>query len=290
MIRGKKNFLPPHPLIMGFGLLFRLDESSLGSHLNERRVRGEEEAIDDYEETGPPEEKSDSENDATDDKSVAKKNGNAEAEDSANSFQNNVATINPETTLSSDFPREEKGTLNMADRENSSEIRGHGIASVNRQLEELLDRALELGSAAKSGKGYGVESAQVDLGGEHHIEERKAAVRDKPYISKTERRKHKKEHKQGSADSNVEHGKGESKLTDISARQPAKEAQNSKTGGQKLSRGQRSKLKKIKEKYADQDEEERSIRMALLAVCSSNLHFALLIFNPEKIRYISHAI
>lgn len=43
-----KNFLPPHPLIMGFGLLFCLDESSLGSHLNERRVRGEEEEADDY--------------------------------------------------------------------------------------------------------------------------------------------------------------------------------------------------------------------------------------------------
>jgi len=28
MIRGKKNFLPPAPLIMGFGFLFRLDESS----------------------------------------------------------------------------------------------------------------------------------------------------------------------------------------------------------------------------------------------------------------------
>ncbi|PWA81457.1 ribonuclease H-like domain-containing protein [Artemisia annua] len=38
MIRGKKNFLPPHPLIMGFGILFRLDETSLGSHLNERRI------------------------------------------------------------------------------------------------------------------------------------------------------------------------------------------------------------------------------------------------------------
>ncbi|PWA57840.1 zinc knuckle CCHC-type [Artemisia annua] len=43
MIRGKKNFLHPHPLIMGFGILFCLDETSLGSHLNERRVRGEEE-------------------------------------------------------------------------------------------------------------------------------------------------------------------------------------------------------------------------------------------------------
>ncbi|CAJ0750169.1 14311_t:CDS:10 [Entrophospora sp. SA101] len=37
MIRGKKNFLPPVQLIYGFGLLFRLDEQSIPSHLNERR-------------------------------------------------------------------------------------------------------------------------------------------------------------------------------------------------------------------------------------------------------------
>lgn len=272
---------------MGFGLLFRLDESSLGSHLNERRVRGEEEIIDDHEEIGPPEEKSDSEseNDVEDEKSAAEKNGNLSADSHkpmpenlpANLSQNNVATISAETAVSRDLPTKEKGLLNLGVGENSSDISGHDIASVSPQLEELLDRALGLGSAAKSGKNYGVESSQAHLEEEHHFEESKGAVRDKPYISKAERRKQKKEQKQGSADSDVGHGKGESKLRDISSSQPAKEA-HTKTGGQKISRGQKGKLKKIKEKYADQDEEERSIRMALLAVCSRNLHFVLLIF------------
>jgi hypothetical protein len=40
MIRGKKNFLPPNPLVMGFGLLFRIDESCIAHHIGERRVRG----------------------------------------------------------------------------------------------------------------------------------------------------------------------------------------------------------------------------------------------------------
>ncbi|KAF6140631.1 hypothetical protein GIB67_013924 [Kingdonia uniflora] len=35
MIRGKKNFPSPHPLVMGFGIPFRLDKISLGSDLNE---------------------------------------------------------------------------------------------------------------------------------------------------------------------------------------------------------------------------------------------------------------
>lgn len=289
MIRGKKNFLPPHPLIMGFGLLFRLNESSLGSHLNERRVRGEEEAIDDEEETGPPEEKSDSEsdNDVMNEKSAAdlEKNKDVSGDSSksvsedfpAKLSQNSGAGINSETIASHDLPTKEKGILNKAARENPPVIGGNDIASVNPQLEELLDRTLGLGSVVKSGKSYVVESSRDDLGGEQHTEEIKVAARDKPYISKAERRKHKKEQKQGFSHSNVEHEKGESKVTDISCMLRSKEVQNSKTTSQKVSRGQKGKLKKIKEKYADQDEEERSIRMALLAVCYSN--FFLLSFS-----------
>ncbi|KAL2341622.1 hypothetical protein Fmac_009562 [Flemingia macrophylla] len=276
MIRGKKNFLPPHPLIMGFGLLFRLDESSLGSHLNERRVRGEEEAVDDYEETGPLEDKSDSdsEKDVTVVKSAAESERNSLLADShkplsedfpADSSQTNLATLNSETSISQDIPAKETSKSNMIDRDILSNIGGNSLASVS-QLEELIDQALELGSVAKSSKSYGTMNSQIDLGSEQHFDQSKAAIRDKPYVSKAERRKLKKEQKHGEADSNVEHGKDESKLKDISANLPAKDDQNlKKGGGQKVSRGQKGKLKKIKEKYADQDEEERSIRMALLA-------------------------
>lgn len=40
MIYGKKNYLPPMPLEMGFGLLFRLgDEDSVARHAKERKIR-----------------------------------------------------------------------------------------------------------------------------------------------------------------------------------------------------------------------------------------------------------
>ncbi|CAJ1963097.1 unnamed protein product [Sphenostylis stenocarpa] len=277
MIRGKKNFLPPHPLIMGFGLLFRLDESSLGSHLNERRVRGEEEVADDYEETAPLVDKSDSESekDVTDINSTidSERNGELSADSHkplsenlpTDSSQTSLATINAKKPISHDFPVKETSTSNMVDREILSDISGDGLVTVTPQLEELIDQALELGSVAKSSKHHGTENSQIDLGSEKHFQPSKAAVRDKPYISKAERRKLKKEPKH-EADSNVEHENEESKLEDISANLPAKEDQNvKKAGGQKISRGQKGKLKKIKEKYANQDEEERSIRMALLA-------------------------
>eukprot|EP01048_Picozoa_sp_COSAG05_P009499 COSAG05_NODE_785_length_7361_cov_460.024397_6_plen_156_part_00 len=45
MIRGKKHFLPPNPLVMGLAILFVLDESSIARHLGERR-QGETEEDD----------------------------------------------------------------------------------------------------------------------------------------------------------------------------------------------------------------------------------------------------
>lgn len=43
MIRGKKNFLDPNQLVMGFALLFKIDESCIAAHRGERSVRGLEE-------------------------------------------------------------------------------------------------------------------------------------------------------------------------------------------------------------------------------------------------------
>ena len=39
MIRGKKNYLSPCQLVMGLGFMFRLEESSIERHKDERRVR-----------------------------------------------------------------------------------------------------------------------------------------------------------------------------------------------------------------------------------------------------------
>lgn len=237
MVRGKKNFLPPHPLIMGFGLLFRLDESSLGSHLNERRVRGEEDGTNYIEESGPTKEQSDSET------------------------ETEVFGEEPAKAMAIDLngsPAVDKPVLNSLDT-------GH-VSPVTQQLEDLIDRTLGLGSATVSHKNYGLQTSQDDLGEEEQHEEKKATVRDKPYVSKAERRKFKKGQSSNAIEANIEQGKQKLNDNDFSSIQPEKDGQNKKQGGGKISRGQRGKLKKMKEKYADQDEEERSIRMALLGV------------------------
>uniref|UniRef100_A0A915JIT5 Uncharacterized protein n=1 Tax=Romanomermis culicivorax TaxID=13658 RepID=A0A915JIT5_ROMCU len=43
MIRGKKNFLPPCQLVMGFGVMFKLDDESAAKRLARKRINEEEE-------------------------------------------------------------------------------------------------------------------------------------------------------------------------------------------------------------------------------------------------------
>ncbi|XP_059644113.1 uncharacterized protein LOC132285867 [Cornus florida] len=289
MIRGKKNFLPPHPLIMGFGILFRLDESSLGSHLNERRVRGEEEGINDIEESGPVEEISDSDSE----KEISDERHTLESQSNLNSSIDHTKSVSGgspsevssvsdlgTSDVKAEFPIEDRTTLNGIDNENVSVIAGESVSSVSPQLEDLIDKALELGSSTASGKKYGHQASQIVSAEEHNHEEKKATAREKPYISKAERRKLKKGQKNSTVGAIIEHEKEEKSTGDVivehekeeveddnySVNQSEENVVNSRPGGGgKQSRGQRSKLKKMKEKYADQDEEERSIRMTLLA-------------------------
>ncbi|XP_065863876.1 uncharacterized protein [Euphorbia lathyris] len=252
MIRGKKNFLPPHPLIMGFGLLFRLDESSLGSHLNERRVRGEEEGMNDFEDSGPFQEISDSE---------------SEKEVTGKELTKESSSVPDAEVGSPKFPEQGTSISEVSNNDISDDAgtggAATGVASVTPQLEDLIDRALGLGPATVSQNSFIVEKSQTESE-QHDDKESTATGKNKPHVSKAERRKLKKGQKSGSESTNVEPEK-EPKEADAFVRQTESSVQKNNVDGGKISRGQRSKLKKMKEKYANQDEEERAIRMALLA-------------------------
>lgn len=43
MVRGKRNYLPPTQLAMGFGFMFKLEEGSMPRHAGERRVKSADE-------------------------------------------------------------------------------------------------------------------------------------------------------------------------------------------------------------------------------------------------------
>lgn len=222
MIRGKKNFLPPHPLVMGFSLLFRIDESSLASHLNERRVRtteeeGEEEPQQEAEALADPVAKDENEN----------------------------ASISNSISDDDEVNQGKKG------------VKESSVSSVS-QLEDLIDRTLVVGPIKSSNQSMAFNSPSTNIQEEEAEENNEGGgdegKREKPYISKAERKKLKK-----GSDSQSKEEKGKGKVK-------GKEESVPKAVSQKPTRGQKGKMKKIKEKYADQDEEEREIRMALLAV------------------------
>ncbi|KAK6146252.1 hypothetical protein DH2020_020121 [Rehmannia glutinosa] len=277
MIRGKKNFLPPHPLIMGFGILFRLDESSLGSHLNERRVRGEEEGINDTEQSEHFKEISDSGSDsekevsgekATLDSSNLMDLSSEPREEGFSLGVDSSDLIVSDVIVKHDSSDETATSVNYTANDKEHDSSSNTSAAVTPNLEDLIDRALELGSGTASSKNYGLQSSQEEIVEENNREMKKAVQREKPYISKAERRKLKKGQKDGAVDAPAEHEKEKEENHN-----PVSQTENyvsSKPSSGKTSRGQRGKLKKIKEKYADQDEEERSIRMALLAAAGKS--------------------
>lgn len=79
MIRGKKNYLPPSYLIMGFGFLYKLDDESIERHQGERKVRvaeDETEASTEPPEEGPELEMSD---ESDSEKGSAKGDGDADS-------------------------------------------------------------------------------------------------------------------------------------------------------------------------------------------------------------------
>ncbi|WJZ86736.1 hypothetical protein VitviT2T_006169 [Vitis vinifera] len=104
------------------------------------------------------------------------------------SAHNELTTSNVGSINLPEVPLEERNMLNGNDSEHIDDISGIHVSSVNPQLEDLIDRALELGSNTASGKKYALETSQVDLE-EHNHEDRKAKVREKPYTSYQSQRK-----------------------------------------------------------------------------------------------------
>lgn len=291
MIRGKKNFLPPHPLIMGFGILFRLDESSLGSHLNERRVRGEEEGMDDTDQSEPFKEitdsGSDSEKDASSEKATLD-SSNLMQLSTEKSNQDELSLVASSNNLNvSDLTAEHDSSdatatsVNYIGNDKKLDSSSKTSAAIKPNLEDLIDRALELGSATASAKYYGLQTSQEEIVENHDHEVMKAGQRDKPYISKAERRKLKKGQKDGDVEPALLEKDREKNHDPVS--QTDNSVKSSKPGSGKASRGQKGKLKKIKEKYADQDEEERRIRMALLAV-------SIAMYILTQVNYMKHVM
>ncbi|XP_060789872.1 ribosome quality control complex subunit NEMF-like isoform X2 [Neoarius graeffei] len=284
MIRGKKNYLPPSYLIMGFGFLFKVDEQCVFRHRGERKVKtleedveemssstaelleeGEELLGEDSANEGEAEGEHESEEDGRmeegQDEHVPQQ---VEAEENVEATEEQSGEIQLETLKQEEEAEEEES------EESESEVceqKGQkGLDEEAKSEEESTDISFPdttiLLTHLQSNRGI------TNAGFKQEVSPRDNMVsQGKKYMSAKQRRDMKKKQKQGSSEHPEEPEMKKEESQSFSAIN-----QSSKSGGaaQPLKRGQKNKLKKIKDKYKDQDEEDRELRMKLLGSAGSN--------------------
>ncbi|PRD24469.1 UNVERIFIED_CONTAM: Nemf [Trichonephila clavipes] len=205
MIRGKKNYLPPAYLIMGFGFMFKLDEESYKNHINERCEKLDETKFEWNKET-PSEIADDSEDEQSDDSS---------SESSLNK--------NEHEELTSSEVKENTSNNDSSKPDNP----------MNAESISFPDTEVKLDVFSSNQK---LEMSDIN---ENNKDDSKTIIiqQHKKKVSK-----------------NVENDEKCNQKQTVSKEKPTAPK-----------RGQRGKMKKIKEKYKYQDEEERELRMKILA-------------------------
>ncbi|KAM7376005.1 hypothetical protein PAMP_005758 [Pampus punctatissimus] len=269
MIRGKKNFLPPSYLIMGFGFLFKVDEQSVFRHRGERKVKTVEEDMEEVT-SGTADLLEEGEELIGDDSSNEDQGEGRAVGDEKNKEMEKKIKNEPEADggrmLSEQSNMEEEEEEDEEDEEEEEE-EDQGDSEKekemkNKESEEFSfpDTTISLSHLQPNrniqNPGFKKEAttqAETDSQGKKHM------------TAKQRREEKKKKQKQEGYDTEEK--------TEITSGGPAVD-QGSKGGGgpsqQPLKRGQKNKLKKIKEKYKDQDEEDRELRMQLLGSAGSN--------------------
>lgn len=261
MIRGKKNFLPPSYLMMGFGFLFKVDEPCVWRHKGERKVKVQDEDLESVtssntalaaEENEPleaPEEDTDgSSEDEEEDKPHNHKEGAEPNTEDNNDAPGHGHGSDEDSDAGSSHSAEDLATVKEEEEEEEEE--GVAFPDTSIDLSHLqAKRTLNRAAVAQS-----VDSAVANdksLGRKH--------------ISAKERREMKKKNKPDESE--------ETNLEENAEKAEALEPQSVPPGGavpQPMKRGQKSKMKKMKEKYKDQDDEDRELIMQLLGSARSN--------------------
>lgn len=219
MIRGKKNYLPPCQLVMGLGFLFRLEESSIERHKDERRVR----VIDDE----------------------------SEYTDSLIEEDREIELIGDSEE---DEQPENKNNLNPIQEESKVDI----IMEKNNVNQDVSDEENNLAQFPDTQIRIDVSGSKVKL----HVDNNQSTVMpqkdldviylgdDKPVIINTV---------------NMQKSSGiKQKLPLKKDNKERIEIEPKKNDQVVLKRGQKGRLKKMKEKYKDQDEEDRRLSMEVL--------------------------
>ncbi|KFP50324.1 Nuclear export mediator factor Nemf, partial [Cathartes aura] len=266
MIRGKKNFLPPSYLMMGFSFLFKVDESCVWRHREERKIKMQDEDLEtvcssaselvaeevellEGGDSSNEEEKAESQEAPEDAEAMSESNRD---EGVADLDQGRV-----------DTPPAPEGDSEEDDGESEDEVeRLESKSEVKEEEVNYPDTTIDLSHLQSP------RSLQKIVPKEEEPNLSDSKSQGRRHLSAKERREMKKKKQQNDSE-NLEPPEEKQKETET---QPpaAPNANKGVPAPQPIKRGQKSKMKKMKEKYKDQDEEDRELIMKLLGSAGSN--------------------
>uniref|UniRef100_A0A182QAN7 NFACT RNA-binding domain-containing protein n=1 Tax=Anopheles farauti TaxID=69004 RepID=A0A182QAN7_9DIPT len=243
MIRGRKNFLPPCHLVLGLSFLFKLEDSSVERHRGERRVRtfDEESVVSKDEVRSEISEQVDEQEIKLDD--VESDQEDQQQQPGGTSLPEKVKTLSISESLENDTEEPQEAIEEEDEDEDLPQFPDthikveHDTGKVSVQADPILRRLTS-----------DPDPESVIFLGD-----------DKPYIIQPSapRKKQISKSKQKANDKKEKEQKAKEKQN-----ASAKEEQQKQQG--QLKRGQRAKMRKIKEKYKDQDDDERKLIMEIL--------------------------
>ncbi|XP_048162561.1 ribosome quality control complex subunit NEMF isoform X3 [Corvus hawaiiensis] len=264
MIRGKKNFLPPSYLMMGFSFLFKVDESCVWRHREERKVKVQDEDLDTV--SSSASELVAEEVELLDGGDSSSEEDKAEGEEAPEGEEATAESAREEGVAE----LEQGGGNTPAPEADSEEDEGESEEDhpePKREVKEeevnYPDTTIDLSHLQSQ------RSLQKIIPKEEEPNLSDSRAQGRRHLSAKERREMKKKKQQNNSE-NSELPEEKQKETETETQPPA--AANSHKAApapQPIKRGQKSKMKKMKEKYRDQDEEDRELIMKLLGSAGS---------------------
>eukprot|EP00069_Balaena_mysticetus_P009018 bmy_06163T0 len=263
MIRGKKNFLPPSHLMMGFSFLFKVDESCIWRHRGERKVRVQDEDMETL---------AICTNELISEEMEQLDGGDSSSEEDKEELHGAPVEVELVTQVDQGDITVQSGgdELNELIQEESSEDEGESEEVVKHQEpvgemqdegEETLhypDTSIDLSHLQSQ------RSLQKLASKEESSNMSDSKLQSRRHLSAKERREMKKKKlPSDSGDLEMIEGKDKEKENALHIETHQNTSKNV-PAVQPMKRGQKSKMKKMKEKYKDQDEEERELIMKLL--------------------------
>ncbi|KAI8815443.1 hypothetical protein BJ742DRAFT_765818 [Cladochytrium replicatum] len=273
MIRGKRNFLPPVPLVYGFGIMFKMDDDveAVARHYWDRRPWGRGQALE-GKRSGKGEENEEAKVTEGRDDQIDEASNDDDEEEAENDPQLDVGAQD-NASASDEPPQDAVGGRHYQDQhewddrpdDDKDEIISNAGDELNNEAEagddnddssdmEFPDTIVNLMPIVSGVYGSNPPGEEKD-----DSDDTKAGTASgKRHLSAKERRDLRKQ-KQGKAITEPE--EVQSTRSNVSGNNDG----SKETKQQQPTRGKKGKLRKAKEKYADQDEEERALAMELLA-------------------------